>query len=88
MQAAISGVCYLLRNGRRIQASVVLSPDLVYAYRQRNGLVIYALLSSQAEQLLMQLIKSSAATTTTNAPVVSHFAHHSGTSDYETRAFS
>ena len=53
MQTATSGVSYLLRNGRRIQTSVMLSPDLVYAYRQRNGLVIYALLSSQAEQLLM-----------------------------------
>ena len=57
MQAAISGVSYLLRNGRRIQTSVVLSPDLIYAYRQRNGLVVYALLSSQTEQLLMQLTK-------------------------------
>ena len=82
MQAAISGVSYLLRNGRLIQTSVVLSPDLVYAYRQRNGLVVYALFSSQTEQLLMQLIKASAATTPTNASAGSHFAHHSGTSDY------
>ena len=84
MQAAISDVSYLLRNGRRIQTSVVLSPDLVYAYRQRNGLVIYVLLTSQAELLLMQLIKMSAATTPTNATAGSHIAHHSGTCDYET----
>ena len=48
---------YLLRDGRFITASVQLDLEHLYRIVCRDDSVIYALLSSQAEQLLLQLIK-------------------------------
>ena len=46
---------YLLRNGRFITASVQLAQKHLLQYVSREGVVVFALLSSAAERLLLQL---------------------------------
>ena len=50
---------YLLRDGRFINARVVLSAEETLVYQQQDGLLIYGLLSGEAEKHLMQLVKTS-----------------------------
>ena len=47
---------YLLRDGRFITASVQLAQKHLFQYVTREGVVVFALLSSAAEKLLMQLV--------------------------------
>ena len=53
---------YLLRNGRFITASVQLPQEHVFAYVTRDRVTIFALLSLDAERLLMQRIQQSVST--------------------------
>ena len=46
---------YLLRNGRFITASIQLAQKHLFRYVSREGAVVFALLSSAAERLLLQL---------------------------------
>ena len=53
---------YLLRNGRFITASVQLPQEHVFAYVTRDGVTIFALLSLDAERLLLKLIQQAVST--------------------------
>ena len=53
---------YLLRNGRFITAAVQLPQKHVFAYLNRDGVTILALVSMDAERLLLQLIQQSVST--------------------------
>lgn len=57
MTAALGTWRYLLRNGRFIAAAIRLNPDHVLPHVTKDGTVIFALLSANAEQLLLQSIR-------------------------------
>ena len=53
-----AGFRYLLRSGFLITSSIALPTQLVQPYIQKDGSTAYALVSSAAEQHLMDLIKT------------------------------
>ena len=48
---------YVLRNGRLITATVCIGAEHAYVYRCRDGSLLLALLSPQAEALLLSMIR-------------------------------
>ena len=59
---------YLLRNGRFITTSVQLPQEHVFAYVTRDRVTIFALLSLDAERLLLKLIQQSVSSTSRTSP--------------------
>ena len=57
MTTALGVWRYLLRNGQFINAQTQLAQKHLFRYVTKDGTVIFALLSSAAERLLLQLIK-------------------------------
>ena len=55
MNTTIGAWRYLLRNGRFITASIQLAQKHLFRYVSKEGVVVFALLSSAAERLLLQL---------------------------------
>lgn len=55
MTTSIGAWRYLLRNGRFFTASVQLAQKHLLQYVTREGAVVFALLSSATERLLLQL---------------------------------